>query len=202
VTSPTGVDLVAALTGAALPSASNVFATINDVVTSNPFNQSLNTTDAPTFSYVTVDDVYAGAIEITSTGLMFPDSSTQSTALPTGTQDGYIIRWNIGTNRWEENPVPNLFDQSLNTTDSVAFASITLGSGASLADDEINLTTGLVIGSAITFPDLTTQESAPVYSPLTGQSGGTGATIHNSNYPDEIQIVIGGVTYAMPARIV
>lgn len=132
VTSPSGVDLVAALTGAASPSGSNVLATMADIPAA--FDQSLNTTDNVTFDQVT---------------------STQ-----------YIV-----------------------ANDGVLCAF----GGINLAD----ASTG-----RITFADSTEQESAPVYSAGTVQSGGGGSSIHESNYPDEIQIVIGGVLYAMPARVV
>jgi len=185
VTTPTGVNLVAALTGASAPSGANVFVTSSALP-----NQSLNTTDGVNFDSVTI--AAGGGLNLGSTaGIFFDDGSAQYTALPNGTQDGYIIRWNIGTNKWEENPIPNLFDQSLNTADAVAFTTLTATDG---------VTSTLVDQSGITFPDATVQTSAPIYSALSGQSGGSGSTIHNGDYPDEIQIVIGGVTYAMPAR--
>jgi hypothetical protein len=53
----------------------------------------------------------------------------------------------------------------------------------------------------ITFADATTQTSAPVYSAATVVTGGT-ADLSSDDYPDEITIVIAGVTYAMPARVV
>lgn len=68
VTSPTGVDLVGALTNASAPTASNPFATLDDV---GVFNQSLNTTDAVIFT----------GLRLTAGGLIFPDNSTQTTAL-------------------------------------------------------------------------------------------------------------------------
>jgi hypothetical protein len=86
------------------------------------------------------------------------------------------------------------FDQGVKTTDSVTFAGVLVTDG---------LTAGVDIDElGITFPDATVQESAPVFSSGTGQSGGSGSTIHHNDYPDEITIVIGGVTYAMPARVI
>ena len=60
----------------------------------------------------------------------------------------------------------NPFDQDLNTDDSVTFGGITsigsisVGAGGSFSDDEIILTTGLVLGNGITFPDSSVQTSA------------------------------------------
>lgn len=60
----------------------------------------------------------------------------------------------------------------------------------------------LDVATGLTFVDGSTQESAPQYSASTVVSGGAGSNITSADYPHEITIIIGGVTYAMPARIV
>lgn len=52
-------DQIAAIQNAAAPTAANPFATIADVGGGNPFDQSLNTTDAPTFTAITLTDPVA-----------------------------------------------------------------------------------------------------------------------------------------------
>jgi hypothetical protein len=206
VTSPSGVDLVAALTGAAAPSGANVLATMADIPPA--FDQDLNTTDSVTFAGLTIPDGGTGgfnfsvgainALEIsdgTSTlsvrnsDIVFPDTTVQTTAYPG-------------------------FDQSLNTTDSPAFVDLdisgqitlsgfggsTIGPLAYSASDGVITTQYSATG--ITFADTTVQESAPVHSAGTVVTGGGGSSITGGGYPDEIQIVIGGVLYAMPARVV
>lgn len=181
VTSPTGVNLVAALAGAASPSGANVFATVADIPPA--FDQSLNTSDSVSFLSVFGSTMEAaGGLSITDAGapITFSDSTTQATAAI-------------------------FYDQSLNTTDSPTFYQATFTdyiiaqNGVLCASGGINLADP---AGRIVYPDSTEQESAPVYSAGTVQSGGGGSSIHASNYPDEIQIVIGGVTYAMPARVV
>lgn len=186
VTTPTGVDLAGALAGAAGPSAANVFVTMSE---NNPFNQDLNTGDSVSFGSITcgsistvADATVSGSLILdgATSKIVFPDSSEQTVAFP-----GY--------------------DQSLNTTDSPTFYQLTsteyivANNGVLCGAGSVNLTDP---AGRIIYPDATEQESAPVYSAGTGQSGGSGSTIHNGDYPDEITIVIGGVTYAMPARIV
>jgi hypothetical protein len=86
------------------------------------------------------------------------------------------------------------FDQGVKTTDSVTFAGVLVTDG---------LTAGVDIDElGITFPDATIQESAPVHSAGTSIHSGGGGHIDGNDYPDEIRIVIGGVTYAMPARVI
>lgn len=178
-----GSDVAAAISGASAPAAGNVFVTASQLP-----NQSLNTTDSVTFvsissggGVVINGGIDAGGNDIFGVNaLTFGDATTQSTAYPG-------------------------FDQSLNTTDSVTFDQLTstqyivANGGVLCAAGSVNLADP---AGRIIYPDATEQESAPVYSAGTGQSGGSGSTIHNGDYPDEITIVIGGVTYAMPARIV
>lgn len=313
VTTPTGVDLVGALTNAVTPSAANPLVTLSQVQT---FDQPLNTTDAPTFAGLTVDDgantgvfTQGNRLELTSVsgldggvyvngasvafsltngtdtvtvdlaGVTFADATQQTTAfIPAdylskagnlaGLASVSTARTNLGLGTMATAAAADYLAKANNLSDlpsastartnlglgtmalaasgdylakadnlaglaSVATARTNLGLGtmaletatdyltkadnlASLADaasSRTNLGLGdsdsptfanvtLGLAGVITFGDATTQESAPTYSAGTGQSGGSGSTIHNGNYPDEVQIVIGGVTYAMPARIV
>lgn len=80
------------------------------------------------------------------------------------------------------------YDQSLNTTDNVNFERVVAGER--------------IVTPELHFSDLTIQTSAPVVSSGTVIHSGGGGHIDALDYPDEIRIVIGGVTYAMPARIV
>lgn len=197
VTTPTGVNLVDALTGSVTPSASNVFVTMSE---RNPFDQSLNTTDGSTFAYVNAgsyvavtatpapNSLSATGLELNGTGasITFPDTTTQTTAAV-------------------------FFDQSLNTTDSPTFVnidatSVGFANGAQVDDTGYVANDGTqsvgYTALGITFSDATVQTSAPVVSTGTSINGGGGGHIDGNDYPDEIRIVIGGVTYAMPARIV
>jgi hypothetical protein len=201
-----GSDVAAAISGASAPSAANPFATLADA--GAVFDQSLNTTDAVTFAGLTIPDGGSGgfnfslgainALEIsdgTSTlsvrnsEIVFPDATFQTTAAV-------------------------FFDQALNTTDSPAFVDLdvsgqitlsgfggsTIGPLSYSASDGVSVTQYSAIG--ITFADTTVQESAPVHSAGTVVTGGGGSSITGGSYPDEITIVIGGVTYAMPARTI
>jgi hypothetical protein len=181
-----GSDVAAAISGAAAPSAANAFATMADV--GNPFDQSLNTTDSSNFLTVTATDGVTSTV-LDETGIVFPDASTQTTAAAA-------------------------FDQALNTTDSVAFVDLdisgeitlsgfggsTIGPISYTASDGVSSTQYSATG--ITFADTTVQESAPVHSAGTVVTGGGGSSITGGGYPDEITIVIGGVQYAMPARVI
>jgi hypothetical protein len=89
---------------------------------------------------------------------------------------------------------PVAFDQALNTSDSPNFVGV--------STNGLTLTNVGSAGTGITFHDSTTQTSAPVYSASTVLTGGTGSNLKSDDYPHEIRIDIGGVTYAMPARIV
>jgi hypothetical protein len=100
-------------------------------VARNPFNQELNTTDSVSFEYVNVsnafgidggdvlfkdslilsDGVVSTQLDTTQGlslgfgGITFPDSTTQTTALPSGIDDGYIVAWNADTSAYDS--VPN-----------------------------------------------------------------------------------------------
>ena len=89
---------------------------------------------------------------------------------------------------------PVAFDQALNTSDSVGFIGV--------STNGLTLTNIASAGTGITFADATTQTSAPVYSASTVLTGGTGSNLKSDDYPHEIRISIGGVTYAMPARVI
>jgi hypothetical protein len=188
-----GSDVAAAISGAAAPSAANPFATLADAGAA--FDQSLNTTDSVSFANVNAglgdfsDLAIGGSINYLGGSINFADSTTQSTAAV-------------------------FFDQALNTTDSPAFVDLdvsgqitlsgfggsTIGPLAYTASDGVSVTQYSATG--ITFADTTVQESAPVHSAGTVVTGGGGSSITGGSYPDEITIVIGGVTYAMPARTI
>jgi hypothetical protein len=198
VTSPTGVDLVAALTGAALPSASNVFATISDLSSSNPFNQSLNTTDDVEFANITTNgDLRVG--DVASVNELKIEDGT-STVFLTISASGAIST--DADARFGSVTFYGTGQDTVFTHDSITFQNIeTLNpSTLSLANGVNTLEVDAADG--ITFPDATVQTSAPVYSAATSIHSGGGGHIDANDYPDEIRIVIGGVTYAMPARTI
>jgi hypothetical protein len=125
--------------------------------------------------------------EDTALGITFGDTTTQTTAAV-------------------------FFDQDLNTTDSPAFVDLDISGqitlsgfgGAAIGPLAYSASDGVITteysATGITFADTTVQESAPVFSSGTSIHGGGGGHIDKNSYPDEITIVIGGVTYAMPAR--
>jgi len=124
------------------------------------------------------------------------------------------------------------FDQGVKTTNSPTFVGLTTSGNITLKDNVTPTSTyqfkwnastaiagyyggavpvveitsnGIVfgsIGATLTFSDATVQESAPVHSAGTSIHSGGGGHIDVNDYPDEITIVIGGVTYAMPARTI
>lgn len=260
VTSPTGVDLVAALTGAALPSASNVFATISDLSANNPFDQDLNTTDSVEFNLVGFSNATSIAKGTFDNGMGGSNGISLNCAV------GYELNWqagrlcsttNAGVTKTDifldsklnfdgdstlgivfgdsttQTTAAVFFDQDLNTTDSATFLGLTTTGGDVTLNDNATPTStyqfkwdastaiagyyggavpvveitsnGIVfgaIGATLTFSDSTVQESAPVYSAATSIHSGGGGHIDANDYPDEIRIVIGGVTYAMPARTI
>lgn len=181
-TSPTGVDIVGAITGADTPSAANVLVTQSvlsgylDTATAAAtyqtisgmsayalaadFDQSLKTSDSPSFE----------GLSLTGNNAVFDDAASPST---------YQFKWDA----------------------AAATAGIWAG-----AVPIVELTSnGIVfgsIGASLTFSDSTVQESAPVVSSGTVIHSGGGGHIDALDYPDEIRIVIGGVTYAMPARVI
>jgi len=121
-------------------------------VARNPFNQSLNTTDTVNFGEVRIPspdnhaklDLYMWrpfsnahgdlGIEYRGDKVIFADATEQSTALPSGLDDGYIVEWNADTNTY--NSVPNdartLFITARNITGTtIPKGSVVLISGAS-----------------------------------------------------------------------
>ena len=74
-------------------------------ISNNPFDQSLNTTDSPTFSDVTVGGTIIDSLQLTLGGyITFPDATSQNTALPNGTADGNIVAWNEATSAYDSIP--------------------------------------------------------------------------------------------------
>lgn len=202
-----GVDIAGAIAGADAPSAANPFAVASDVQT---FDQTLNTTDAVQFLAVnfsngtslakgTFDNGLSGSNGISLNCAVGYELNWQAGRLcstPDGgaTKSDIFLRSNLNFDgdatkgiQFGDYSVQTkaavFFDQSLNSNDAVDFYSVSLNSG-------------------LTFSDATTQTSAPVVSTGTVIHGGGGGHIDALDYPDEVRIVIGGVTYAMPARIV
>lgn len=80
-------------------------------VNHNPFDQTLNQSDSVYFAEVRftasgTDTILgnsgleiSGGITVTDT-LLFPDATTQETALPNGTNDGDIVTWTAATSTW------------------------------------------------------------------------------------------------------
>jgi hypothetical protein len=77
-----------------------------------------------------------------------------------GGATGEVLAKASGTDYDTEWVARNPFDQELNTGSTPSFQILTLGDGGSYADDEIILTTGLSIGSGVTFSDNTLQSTA------------------------------------------
>lgn len=204
-TSPSGVNLVGAITGAASPSGANPLATLADIPPA--FDQDLNTTDAVSFTGITstanlrvdgdasvssfkVADLSSDYLTISATGSLSSVESASfggtGVALTNGTAlfsiQGSGLDTALGYDNLSFAGTQVLDADSLYLTDGVNSV-------------QLDVSGGLVFASANGVTDI-------AYSAATGQSGGSGSTIHNSNYPDEIQVVINGVTYAMPARTV
>jgi hypothetical protein len=136
-------------------------------------------------------------MKIDGFGLTFPDGSYQTSAT-FGTGDQTVnttddVEFNSITfpDASVLTTAPVAIDQSLNIGDAPSFGSITL----------TDLSSNINLSGLITFSDATTQSSAPVVSTGTVVTLGT-ADLSSADYPDEITINIGGVTYAMPARII
>jgi hypothetical protein len=141
-------------------------------VARNPFDQDLNTTDSVTFAGVNIGTSGTGlssdllgiggyatlgqtALTLTDgvdtlnidlfNGITFPDNTQQTTALPSGLDDGYIIEWNADTNTY--NSVPNdartLFITARNITGTtIPKGSVVLITGASGNRPTIGLAQG------------------------------------------------------------
>lgn len=198
----TGVDLVAALVNSVAPSASNPFVTLSEAAPA--FDQSLNTTDAVNFTGVEVaGQVVAQDLLIKTGATTFltinaaGEISTSAAATLGSISTGGTLSISGGS-------MDTVYGHDLiqmQGTNTLAPADLILTDGTSTLS--ANAATGITMNSGgIYFPDLSYQESAPVYSAATGIAGGTGAHINHDDYPDEVRITIGGVTYAMPARIV
>lgn len=120
------------------------------------------------------------------------------------------IRFGDGTLQTTAGAAASAFDQSLLQAASPTFNALTLTNNLSAGSVTVYASTvtldidGVTLAGAsgVTFPDATVQTSAPVVSTGTVIHSGGGGHIDALDYPDEVRIVIGGVTYAMPARIV
>lgn len=149
VTSPTGVDLVGALTNASAPTASNPFATLDDV---GVFNQSLNTTDAVIFT----------GLRLTAGGLIFPDNTTQTTALSgdlllskagnlAGLANLATSRANLGLGSMATEPTASWLSKAGNlagvTNQATARSNIGLGAGNDVAFNNLNITGSFTFAS-------------------------------------------------------
>lgn len=209
VASPSGVDLVAALTGAAAPSGANVLATMADIPPA--FDQDLNTTDSVTFA-----DINLGAGGVISggdirsngevSGLTFKVKDGASDYLSVDASGNLQTSGNINSTG-AVTTSDKLIIQGGGGDTEFRYLEVYMSGAVVLTPSALSLTDGIstlsVDASAgITFPDSTVQTSAPVHSAATSIHGGGGGHIDKNDYPDEIRIVIGGVVYAMPARVV
>lgn len=205
-TATTGVNLVDAILAANAPNASNALATLADIPLA--FDQGLNTTDAVTFAGVTIGP---------SGSVTFADSSVQTTAAAAfdqslNTTDGVSFNTIAATD----------YITAVNTisTSGGWFAVQGAGADSEYRFQEIKyngtsvltpttLTLGDFFTSLITL-DATNGLTWPsgnilkdtAYTAGTVQHSGGGGHIDANDYPDEIQVVINGVTYAVPARAI
>jgi len=120
-------------------------------VARNPFDQDLNTTDSPTFEQVTLNAGGPASIVITNTDFTWSDGTTQTTALPTGLDDGYIVEWNADTSTYLS--VPNdartLFITARNITGTtIPKGSVVLITGATGNRPTIGLAQGNTAANA------------------------------------------------------
>lgn len=201
-------DQLAAIQGAVNPNSVNRFATLNDVSAGgNPFNQDLNTTNNVEFGQVKassgfvtdnyivggsqatmlytnglhVTDSFVGSCNIAAAGITFPDGSFMSSA------GGFS----------------ELADTILRQENNMVIETKIVNGVPTISGRHLDFIQGLDINCfGITFTDGTLQTSAPVFSSGTVISGGSGSTINEGDYPNEVRIGIDGVTYAMPARII
>jgi hypothetical protein len=151
-----GSDTVAAINASVSPASGNPFLTVSDgdtrysAVGSNPFDQSLNTTDSPTFTGIIINDgdtgsygstsAFIGQIVINGAGggidlgagtglsITFEDATVQDTAfipadyLTVTTAASTYLTITTAASTYA---LQSSFDQSLKTTDSPSFVSIT-----------------------------------------------------------------------------
>lgn len=183
-TSPTGVNLVGAITGAASPSATNVLVTqsvLADYLTTaaaaatyaplSNFDQSLKTTDSVVFADIQTNQVFfASGIAIGSLGFTVNDSVNYANYGPTA-----VITDNV----------------SKQATVSASEFHITDGIGIAILDPVNGLTTPKALN---TLRDVAYTAGTNISAPATH--------IEVADYPDEIQVEVNGIVYAMPARVV
>jgi hypothetical protein len=149
-------------------------------------------------------------MKIDGFGLTFPDGSYQTSAT-FGTGDQTLNTTDVvnfaelnieDVANYGAGVVTNIIPNGLTMTNGDY--SIYLnpnGDGMSVSDTTGTAITSYYGATGVTFPDSTTQTSAPVVSTATVLTGGT-ADLSSDDYPDEVRISIGGVIYAMPARII
>lgn len=186
-------------------SAASTYLTISTAASTyallSSFNQSLKTTDSVSFDGVTANSFFGpvnatgagGSMVLDSSGLTFPDLTTQTTAAVT-------------------------YDQSLNTTDSVYFEAVygqspiygVFGLGLSsaatglpyvrLADSSGN---GTEMGpGGIIFSDATTQSTRVVRENQANGSAFTVGGFDTVHYPYEVKVIDDtGTAYWVPARL-
>lgn len=224
VTTQDGRDVADAITASSTPTAANPFATIADLPAG--YDQSLNTTNDVSFNAVSVAANLAvgGTITASSGWLSVYGSGFDteyrheqismagSTVLtPTALQlDNGNIALNPGQGLLISDGLSTIQVEAAqitfpDTTQQVTAFKTDWSGSYQFADISVGASIGpftQVTGSGITYPDSTSQESAPVVSTGTVIHSGGGGHIDAADYPNEIRIVIGGVTYAMPARIV
>lgn len=139
--------------------ASNQLVKANAPSGGNPFDQSLNTTDSPTFQDLTINGSLAVGGIVTSAGATVGGNfSVGGTVTAGSTASGTVVAggW-LGLNASGvivKASAPNPFDQSLNTTDSPRFTSSLAIEGTAGANRSLLIRTGTInrwrIGADIT----------------------------------------------------
>lgn len=218
-TATTGVNLVDAILAANAPNASNALATLADIPA--PFDQSLNISDSVSFANVDAvsngarfraSDQAAGQVTLyAGTGITFPDLSVQTTAAAAFDQalnttdavdfagvtstNGVIISGGVLSIQGGGGDTEYRYQEVFyNGTSVLTPTTLTLGDFfTSLVT--LDATNGLTWPSGNILKDT-------AYTAGTVQHSGGGGHIDANDYPDEIQVVINGVTYAVPARAI
>lgn len=146
---PTGrliLGIAAAIVPGQVLTAIDALGTANWVtpVASNPFNQSLNTTNAVTFASVSTPTLGAATTNVTGT-LRVSNAFNMPTV--TGANTQVLTSNGVGGTTWAATGNP--FNQSLNTADSVTFSSVNT---AQLTGATTNVTGTLRVSNAFNMP--------------------------------------------------
>jgi len=160
--------------------------------TQNIFDQDLNTTDNVSFNKVTTDTSIqwngstSGSITMTAPAV----AGTQAYILPDaypGTSGWALVSDTSGNMSWAAGANP--FDQSLNTTDSVQFAGVSVVNGAGA------FSTGVGVSVTLNSPNIAVGDGIGPTNGFTVNGGiGHGAYIYLDNADDSLNIGINGTT--------